>query len=107
MTLTLMQPDPVSQEQTDQFARVLYIGEVPVENTRAGSVQLYRLLRRHPADHLRLIETGRIPSAPALRLPDVRYSYIRTGASPWRYTRFRPLFEGYLFLKAPFLADRI
>ena len=84
-----------------QPARVLYIGDVPVENTVAGAVQMYRLLKNHPPDHLRIIESGILRSAwPGPRLPGVRYDRMNMGWPRLLRTRFCTAYATSLFLTA-------
>ena len=56
--------------------RLLYIGDVPVEASSAGALQLHRLLQGYPADRLRIIETRDPVSRPELRLPGVTYAAL-------------------------------
>lgn len=60
--------------QRSPLPRLLYVGDVPVENTWHGSVVLHRLLRAYPPDRLFIIEF-RQHSSPSKRLAGVNYRY--------------------------------
>ena len=53
--------------------RVLYVSDVPVEESYHGSALLYRLLETYPSDQLLIIEAGLSDSLPSRRLKDVQY----------------------------------
>ena len=55
-----------------RLPKLLYIGDVPVENSYHGSALLYRLLEDYPTDRLMIIECGN-HSLPERRLTGVRY----------------------------------
>ena len=61
---------PSADLTTDQFPRLLYLADVPVENTYAGGALLYRLLKNYPPWKLLVICP---PTAPGSRLPGVSY----------------------------------
>ncbi len=87
--------------------RVLYVGDVPVENTFAGSVQLFRLLCRHPADHLHTVVSDLSPGDASRALPDVRHDTLSLPL-PWLIrSRYQPAYAAYLFLSAPSRAARV
>jgi glycosyltransferase involved in cell wall biosynthesis len=56
--------------------RLLYIGDLPVEDTHHSSAQLYRLLQTWPASALRVVETRPRPSAADRRLKAVAYDSL-------------------------------
>ena len=58
--------------------RLCYIGDVPVESSYHGSVQLYRLLQKYPAQNLVAVEQSLQRSMPDRRLANVRYEELRT-----------------------------
>jgi Glycosyl transferase 4-like domain len=90
----------------DRFPRLLYIGAAPVEASYHGSALLYRLLQRYPVERLCIAEAGVEISAPARRLPEVRYESYKL---PWRrltVSRFAPLFRSLLLLLAAGRARR-
>ena len=67
--------------------RLLYVGDVPVEASYHGSALLHRLLGDYPVDRLTVIETA-APSAPARRLPKIKYLSHQIGKQRWLNTRF-------------------
>ncbi|HEY0385090.1 MAG TPA: glycosyltransferase family 4 protein, partial [Pyrinomonadaceae bacterium] len=82
----------------NNFTRLLYIGDVPVASTVAGSAQLYRLLHDYPASHLRIVE-GNIWNAPLeARLPNVVYEKFRVANKRLLHSRVASLFATYLYL---------
>jgi glycosyltransferase involved in cell wall biosynthesis len=94
-------------QPTSYPSRLLYVGDVRVEDSRSGPVQLYRLLCRHPANDLRIIETDLLGSKTVdLRLPDVLYTEIGLAAGRLRYTRFRQAMDSYFFVTAAWRARR-
>lgn len=82
--------------------RILYISNVPVENSLHGSSLLYRLLSRYPPERLRIIETGPHPSLVERRLAEVDYRFIRHPFERLRRTRFGRLVEAAAMLTARF-----
>lgn len=87
--------------------RMLYVGDVAVESTVAGSTLLYRLLQNYPADRLRIAEGNISSSQPERRLPGVRYDELRVGASRLLRTRFHSLYSSVLHLTAPTRGSRL
>jgi hypothetical protein len=79
------------------FPRLLYIGDVPVESTLAGSALLYRLLMTWPADRVRIIEPTMAASSPQRRLAGVDYLPMRFGIARLLTTRFGRWYAGHLF----------
>ena len=69
--------------------RLLYVGDVPVENSYHGSALLHRLLASYPPDRLSVIETA-VPSLPSRRLPHVNYLSQPLAKQRWLNTRFHP-----------------
>lgn len=78
--------------------RLLYIADVPVENSLHGSALLYRLLLHYPADRLRIIETGPHASLPERRLPGVEYRHVAQPFERLRRTRLSKLVESAAML---------
>lgn len=54
--------------------RVVYVGDIQIENSHHSSAQLFRLLTTYPPSLLRVIETW-TPSRPDRRLPNVEYFF--------------------------------
>ncbi len=67
--------------------RLLYIGDVPVEHTVAGSTLLFRNLQTYPAEKLWICELAEV-SKPERRLPGVNYVHLPLGARRLAHTRF-------------------
>jgi glycosyltransferase involved in cell wall biosynthesis len=61
---------------TGRLPRLLYVGDIQVEDSYQSSIQLYRLLRGYPAGALRVIETRLPESQPERRLPGVDYAML-------------------------------
>lgn len=78
--------------------RLLYIADVPVENSLHGSALLYRLLLNYPPDRLRIIETGPHASLPERRLPGVEYHHVAQPLERLRRTRLNKLVESAAML---------
>jgi glycosyltransferase involved in cell wall biosynthesis len=66
---------------------LVYIGDVPVEATYYGSVQLHRLLAEYPPEKLCIVETA-ATSAPSRRLAGVKYLSYAIAKQRWLNTRF-------------------
>ncbi len=63
--------------------RLLYIGDIAVEDTHHSAVQLYRLLSGYPAERLCVVETRVRTPQPDRRLPGVRYVTQRIANPRW------------------------
>jgi glycosyltransferase involved in cell wall biosynthesis len=70
-------------------ARLLYIGDVPVEASYHGSALLHRLLSGYPAEKLCIVETA-TPSLRERRLTDVEYLSYPIAKQRLLNTRFHP-----------------
>lgn len=68
--------------------RTAYVGDVPVESTRSGSVLLHRLLQSIPPDQLRVVEANLCSSSPSRRLANVIYNQLYLGPARPLRTRF-------------------
>lgn len=77
--------------------RLLYLGDVSVESSYHGSTLLYRLLQRHPADRLRIVEGNLFPPRTDRRLPGVVHSTLHVGHSRLLNTRFHDWYSRFLF----------
>ncbi|MDB6030413.1 MAG: hypothetical protein JWM16_751 [Verrucomicrobiales bacterium] len=82
-----------SKNGEGNFQRVCYVGSLPVEETTASMMFLYRLLETLPPDCVRIIHTKddiRVADRPDRRLPRVRYDQLlplfRRG---WYFARMR------------------
>jgi hypothetical protein len=78
--------------------RLLYIGDVPVEATVAGSTLLYRLLQDYPANRLRIAEGNLSLPQSDKRLPDIKYDGFRVGKRRLLNTRFHSFYSSILHL---------
>lgn len=75
---------------------LLYLGDVPIEATYHGSLLLYRLLERYPANKLSILEAGQEASAPERRLRDVRYQNVAPAGVRLLRTRFHHEYATFL-----------
>jgi hypothetical protein len=88
------------EEFISNLPRLLYIGDVPVESTVAGSALLYRLLQEYPVDRLCIVEGNIAKSQLQNRLPDVDYQTLSVGYERLLRSRLVFLYTSYLFLTA-------
>lgn len=80
----------------DCLPNLVYIGDVPVRRTVAGSALLYRLLVDYPPSKLLIVE-GSLQRDDGPSLPEVTYRTLFRGpARPYR-TRFRSTYARLLF----------
>jgi hypothetical protein len=84
----------------DNLPRLLYVGDVPVESSYHGSVQLHRLLETYPVHKLEIVEAGTVVSMPRRRLPGVRYSLLRLPLARLQTTRFASIYATVCLLAA-------
>jgi len=70
-----------------QLPRLVYISDVPLESHMHGSLLMYRLLQRYPAERLRVLEVLAVSNR-SRRLADVSYSSVGTLVGRARSTRF-------------------
>lgn len=81
--------------------RILYIADVPVDLTSAGSTLLYRMLQYYPADKLCIVQSRR--GNEERRLPGVEYHYVPQPVfDRIKITRFRKMGAVAEVLTAPF-----
>lgn len=81
-----------------QFPKILYCSDVPVELSFAGATQLHRLLEHYPKDRLLIIQGMELN--PKERIPGVRY-HLRVSKliNRVRSTRFAKWFNSLLVLR--------
>jgi hypothetical protein len=87
--------------------RLLYLGDVPVESSYHGSTLLYRLLQRHPADRLRIVEGNLFPPRTDRRLKGVTHSTLPVGHSRLLNTRFHDWYSRWMMSGARRRAARV
>jgi hypothetical protein len=80
--------------------RMLYVGDVAVETTVAGSTLLYRLLQNYPTGRLRVVEGNISGPQPDKRLSGVVYDEFKVGNRRLLNTRFHHIYSGMLHLTA-------
>ena len=80
--------------------RLMYIGDVPVESTVAGSALIYRLLQDYPVDRLCIVEGNIATSQEDKRLPEVTYNLLSVGIRRLLNSRFVFPYTSFLFLTA-------
>jgi hypothetical protein len=93
-------PDRSSEEIYTALPRLLYIGDVAVAATVAGSTLLYRLLQTYPRQRLLIAEGNLWNSHPDKRLPHVKYETFTVGTARLLNTRFNSIYSGLLHLTA-------
>ena len=91
----------------DKLPRLLYVGDVPVESTVAGSALLYRLLQEYPIERLCIVQGNITTSQPQNRLLDVTYQTLSVGYERLLRSRFVFLYTSYLFLTAKWRSHQL
>lgn len=86
--------------------RLLYVGDIPVEDTQHSAIQMYRLFARFSPDRLRIVETGK-PSDARRRLPGVTYTAMPLARRPWLHTRVHGIYAVWLSLTVPTLTGQV
>jgi glycosyltransferase involved in cell wall biosynthesis len=97
----------LAEPEAVTLPRLLYVGDVPIEESVGGAVLLYRLLQNYPAGKLRIIEGNLWPSKPRLRLPFVAYDGFHVGVERLLRSRVTPLYAAYLQAKSSRQAFRL
>jgi len=87
--------------------RLMYIGDVPVESTVAGSALIYRLLQDYPVDRLCIVEGNIATSQINKRLPQVAYNSISVGIKRLLNSRFVFLYTSFLLLTAKWRSHQL
>lgn len=95
------------EQLLSNLPRLLYIGDVPVQSTVAGSALLYRLLQDYPVDRLCIVEGNIATSQPQKRLPNVAYETTYVGNNRLLNSRFVFLYTSYLFLTAKWRSHQL
>lgn len=80
--------------------RLLYLGNLAVDASFAGSALLYRLLQSYPSERLCIAEAGARTSALDLRLRGVRYEDYRPMFARLLRSRFSQHYRSWLILTA-------
>lgn len=78
-----------------------------MESSYHGSMLLYRLLQRYPADRLRVIESNLATSMESRRLSGVRYESLMVGHRRVLNSRFHSWYSRWLFTGAPRRAAKV
>jgi len=87
--------------------RLMYIGDVPVESTVAGSALIYRLLQDYPVDRLCIVEGNIATSQIDKRLPQVAYNSVSVGIKRLLNSRFVFLYTSFLLLTAKWRSHQL
>ncbi|BCL35199.1 glycosyltransferase [Nostoc sp. MS1] len=87
--------------------RLIYIGDVPVESTVAGSALLYRLLQEYPGNILCIVEGNIAKSQKPNRLKNVIYKTIFVGYNRALNSRFTYVYTSYLLLTAKWRSHQL
>ena len=90
--------DPAGQAQLQRLPRLLYIGDVPVEDSYHGSALLYRLLQTYPRERLFIVEGSLLASQIKRRLAGARYAALPVGSNRLLHTRLSTLYSSWLTL---------
>ena len=80
--------------------KLLYIGDVTVESTIAGSALIYRLLEQYPTDKLLIVEGNTNVSKLPTRLQEVDYQILNIGNQRLINSRLSKIYSSYLLLTA-------
>lgn len=80
--------------------RLLYVGDVPVEASVAGSLLLHRLLGGYPPERLLVWESNLVSSRPERRLVGVEYQAFTIGSRRWFNSRVQLAYAAWLVLTA-------
>lgn len=86
--------------EISNLPKLLYIGDVSVESTLAGSALLYRLLQKYPVSKLCIVEGNIMISQLETRLERVQYEVLNIGNKRLINSRLNALYSSYLFLTA-------
>lgn len=87
--------------------RLLYLADVPVDESFGGSMQCYRLLKEYPPERLLVIETNLQPSPNGRRLEGVAYRRLKFAKERLLRTRLRNAYGSMLALAADRRARRV
>jgi len=87
---------------TQNLPRILYIGDVPVECTMAGSALIYRLLQNYASEKLCIVETNLSISSQKSRLPNVQYKVYHYASKRLLKSRFVQEYASTLLATAPY-----
>ncbi len=97
--------------QDSQFAgdlpRLLYLGDVPVDESFAGSTLLYRLFQSYPVDRLLVVETDMQSSPNGRRLDGVQYLRLRFVRERLLRSRIRNVYGSALALTTGLQARKV
>lgn len=83
-----------------QLPRLIYIGDVPVASTVAGSMLLYRLLQNYPDDCLMVVESNLAATRCSDRVAGVNYKSFYLGFKRLLHSRFARIYVFYLLITA-------
>ncbi len=87
--------------------RLLYLADVPVDESFGGSMQCYRLLKEYPPERLLVIETNLQPSPNGRRLEGVTYRRLNYAKERLLRTRARSAYGSMLAISADWRARRV
>lgn len=80
--------------------RLLYLSDVPPEQTCHGSMLMFRLLKVWPAEKVRLLLPNYATTNPAMRLPGVAYEHFFAAVPRLLRTRYTRLYEAFVARRA-------
>ena len=80
--------------------RLLYLSDVPPEQSCHGSMLMFRLLQGWPAAQVRLLLPNYATTTPAMRLPGVSYDHFFAAVPRLLRTRYTRLYEAFVARRA-------
>ena len=83
------------------FPRLVYIGDVPIEESYGGSTQLFRLLAAYPQEKLLIIETNTLFPQGGRQLEGVCYRRMRIAHARFLRTRLHGWYGAFVHGTAP------
>lgn len=91
----------------ENLPKMLYAGDISVDETVGGSVFLYRLLRKYPAEKLLIIESNLCNSSEENRLKNTNYQCFYTGNPRFLHSRIAPFYSAFLIQTAQLRKKRL
>jgi glycosyltransferase involved in cell wall biosynthesis len=90
----------------EELPRLLYLGDVPVEDTTGGSALLHRMLLAYPREKLLIVEGSLREPLQEKRVPGAQYRELNLGSRRLAHSRLGPLYFPSLWIAAPLFTGR-
>jgi hypothetical protein len=90
-----------------RLPRLLYVGDVPVEDSIASGTLLFRLLEEYPPSSLCIVETNLMSRTGRQRLPNVIHKTRSIASKRLLQTRFHSPAMAWEWIAAPYYARRL